>query len=417
MGSDEEKCVGFVHPCIYFDNNGTTFATRGVEQAMCRALRLGNASADYAKEGRDLIKRFKRKVLNRVSNPRAEVIITSGASEAINLFLRSMADCKPKSNFVVSAVEHGTVLECARDLANKGRISLTEVGVRSDGCVHLEDVKKVVRQDTSVVAVMHINNETGSINDIKGIQRFCRRRGIKYLADTVQSFGKYKLPDLDACTVSFHKLYGPPGIGCLIVDRGILNGRGFTAQISGSQNGGYRGGTENLPGIAGSLKTMELTFKRRSEKNRHLEKMKSRILENIGREFDEMDFREYVGKSEHFRGFSRDWSFTQVGGYGPDGVGEGAPNTLLLSFCKSKSDPHHFCNVELKHELAKNNVIVSIGSACHTKSKGPSHVLKAMKAPFIVRCGVVRVSLGDFNTMDECDRFSRILIDCIRKQE
>jgi cysteine desulfurase len=281
----------------------------------------------------------------------------------------------------------------------------------------VDDVKKAVRGNTSVVAVMHINNETGSVNDIVGIQKFCRRRGIKYLADTVQSFGKYKLPDLDACTVSFHKLYGPPGVGCLIVDRGILCGRGFTAQISGSQNGGYRGGTENLPGIAGALKTMELTFRQRPDKNKRLKRMKGTILANIGREFDEEDFRDYIGKSDHFRGFNRDWSFTQIGGYGPEGRGEGAPNTLLLSFNKSKSDPHHFCNVMLKKELAKHGVVVSIGSACHTKSKGPSHVLKAMKAPFIVRCGVVRISLGDYNTLEECDRFSKILVDCIRKQE
>lgn len=401
--------------CIYFDNNGTTFPTSRVKKAMIKATDYGNASAAYSNRGKELIKNFKKKVLSRIGNKNAEVIITSGASEGINLFLRSMAEMYPKPHYLVSSIEHATTLDCARRLVELGRIRLTIVQPRADGCIHLEDVRKEMRKNTKVVAVMHINNETGSINDIEGIQKLCRKRKINYLADTVQSFGKYKLPDLDACVVSFHKMYGPVGVGVLVVDKKILN-CGFPAQISGTQNGGYRGGTENLPAISGALEAMENTFRNRNRKNLRLRKMKKRILSHLQDEFDQEEYSDYVGKSDHFRGFTRDWNFMQVGGLREDGE-EGAPNVLLLSFNKDKGDPHHFCNVKLKKELLEQNIICSIGSACHTSTKNSSHVLRSIKAPFIVRCGVIRVSLGDYNTFAECDRFCRVLIDSIHLQD
>lgn len=408
------KNFGYIKPCIYLDNNGTTFPPPQVMKAVTDAMRFGNASTDYASEGKKLIKKFTLKVKSRVDNPNCEVIITSGASESNNLFLRSMAEMFPNSHFILSSIEHGTSLACAHRLENLGRIKLSLVDPRSDGCIHVDDIAKKINSKTRVISVMHINNETGSINDIEGIQKLCRKNGIIYHSDTVQSFGKYKLPNLDACSVSFHKMYGPQGVGCLILDHRIIF-HGFPSQISGSQNHGLRGGTENLPAISGALKAMELTFKDREKKNARLRKMKKRILDNLGQHFEEEDFSDYVGKSDHFRGFSHEWNFMQIGGKKYNGS-DGAPNVLLLSFNKSKSDPHHFCNVKAKKELYKNNCFVSIGSACHTKAKGSSHVLKAMKAPFIVRCGVIRISIGDYNTLKECDEFCRILKDCIMHQ-
>jgi len=398
---------------IYFDNNGTTFPPKQVQDAMIEATQWGNASTAYAKEGKQLLQRFKRKVLSRVGNKNSEVIVTSGASESINLFLRSMAEIHPGSHFIISAVEHNTTIKCAQSLAKNTKINVkvSWVKPRADGCIHLADIRKLVRKNTKVIAVMHINNETGAINNISAIQKFCRTRKIAYLADTVQSFGKYKLPDLDACTASFHKMYGPQGVGVLIIDKKLLH-QGFPAQICGSQNQGLRGGTENLPGIAGALKAMELTFRNREAKNRKLAKMKLRILNHLRKYFEEEKFSKYVGKNSQFRGFTHDWSFLQVG----DEKNK-APNVVLLSFNKSKSDPHHFCNVKLKKELLRQNVICSIGSACSTSKKGASHVLHAMKAPFIVRCGVIRVSLGDYNTLKQCDTFCRILIQAIYHQD
>jgi len=396
---------------IYFDNNGTTFPPKPVQLAMIEATQWGNASTGYANEGKRCLESFKKKVKSRVGNKNAEVVVTSGASESINLFLRSMADLFPKSHFIISAIEHNTTIKCAQSLAKAKKVRVSWVKPRADGSIYLSDIKKLVKNDTKVIGVMHINNETGSINEVENIQKYCRQNKIYYLCDTVQSFGKYKIPDLDACTASFHKMYGPQGVGILVVDKKILN-RGFSPQICGSQNHGLRGGTENLPGIAGALKAMELTFRNRERKNRKLEKMKNRILEKLRNHFEEEQFKKYIGKTNHFRGFSHDWSFMQVG----DGKNK-APNVLLLSFNKSKSDPHHFCNLKLKKVLMKHHIICSIGSACSTSKKGASHVLHSMKAPFIVRCGVIRISLGDYNTLKECDEFSRVLIDSIYLQD
>ena len=392
---------------IYFDNNGTTFTPKSVQNAMIKGTTYGNASTSYAKDGKKCLSDFKRKVMSRVGNKKSEIIITSGASESINLFLRSMAQLFPGKHFIISSIEHNTTIKCAESL--KGKIKLSWVKPRADGCIHLLDIKSLIKNDTVAIVVMHINNETGAINDIAGIQKFCRKKGIFYLADTVQSFGKFKLPDLDACTVSFHKMYGPQGIGALIIDRRIIS-MGFPAQICGSQNQGLRGGTENLPGISGALEAMNITFRDRSRKNARLHKMKQRILNNLRKDFEEEDFKKYIGKNSQFRGFSHNWSFMLIGGE------KTAPNVMLISFNKNRSDPHHFCNVELKKELLKRNIICSIGSACGTSKKNSSHVLHAMKAPFIVRCGVIRISLGDYNTLKECDDFCRNLVECIFKQ-
>lgn len=399
---------GFIRPVIYFDHNGTTFPTKRVIDAVSHGMRLGNASTDYAQEAKKILHDFDKSVKSRLNNKNMRVIITSGASEAINTFLHSFAEMHKKPHVVMSSIEHGTAIKCAKHLKDTNQIKLTLVPPRGDGKIHLEDIKKSIKPNqTKLVFAMHINNETGSINDIQAIQKYCRQKKITYFSDCVQSFGKYKLPDLDAASLSFHKMYGPPGLGCLLLDEKLIH-QGFPPQIFGSQNHGMRGGTENIPVIAGSIEAMKSTFHRRPQKNTKLKNLKNRILENLRETFQEDQFENYLGHSDHFRGFHRDWRFVQIGG--------GAPNCLLLSFIKSKSDPHHFCNVKLKKQLLKDNIIVSIGSACNTKAAKASHVLKEMKAPFIVRCGVIRISLGDLNTIQECDKFCSILKKHILEQ-
>lgn len=402
---------------LYFDYNGTTFVHPEVIDAVVKGFSYGNASADYSSEGKKLLAKFRAKVKTRIDNPNVKVVITSGASESNNTFLRSMAEMFPGSHFILSAIEHGTSLECAKRLKELGQIKLSLVYPRVDGCIHLADIKKLVRKNTRVISVIHFNNETGSINDIEGIGRFCRRQKprIFYHADTVQSFGKYKLPGMiDAYSVSFHKMYGPQGVGCLILDRDLIR-LGFQGQIMGTQNFGLRGGTENLAGVSGALKAMEITFTNRVSKNLRLRRMKNLILTLLARSFKVGNYQDYYGLSDHFRGYDREWTMVQVGGDRYDGK-DGAPNVLLLSFLKSKSDPHHFCNVKAKKCLLKRHCLVSIGSACHTKSSGPSHVLRAMKAPFIIRCGVIRISLGDLTTEKDCRELVEHLEDCILRQ-
>lgn len=411
-GTNFKSGSGFVRSCYYFDNNGTTFAPPEVMDAICDALRLGNASTDYAKEAKRLLGKFRKQVINRVANKNSVVIITSGASESINTFFRSTAEMYPGSHFIISAIEHGTSLGCIKRLKDLGQIKYSLVHPRSDGCIHVADIVKLIRKNTKVVSIMHVNNETGSINDIDAIQKLCHRHNIWYHADTVQSFGKYRLPKLDACSVSFHKMYGPPGIGCLILDHRLIY-HGFEGQITGTQNFGLRGGTENLPGIAGASKAMEITFRDRDRKNQKLMRMRKFILDELRKHFIEDDFQRYVGKSDHFRGFTNDLTFVQIGGKNVNGK-EGAPNVLMVSFIKPKATSR-FCNVNLKKDLMKQGIYLSIGSACHTSKSGASHVLHAMKAPFIVRCGVIRISLGDYNTLTECKEMIQILIDQVKK--
>jgi cysteine desulfurase len=283
---------------------------------------------------------------------------------------------------------------------------------------------------------MHVNNEIGVVNDIAQIAKAAQSRGIPFHTDAVQSIGKWPIAmaqsgqEIDALSLSFHKLYGPTGIGALVVSPRVAKLLGKTPQICGSQNSGLRGGTDNVSGIAGSSESMRVTFKHRCAKNKHLMDMKARIIQTLVGFFKFGKIDRYVGKPDTFavmgpdrsgQEHKRNWNGEIVFlgptlGCGMPNLGKTSPNTLLMSFVKYGPLEQHFCNVRLKHELWESGIIVSIGSACNTANPQPSHVLKELRLPYIVRCGVIRVSLGDYNTIDECDQFCRKLIELVQRQ-
>jgi cysteine desulfurase len=265
---------------------------------------------------------------------------------------------------------------------------------------------------------MSINNEIGSINNIAKIARVCHDANIPLHSDCVQSFGKFQLDlsDVDApdsISASFHKFHGPVGAGLLIINNTFLHGYKLEAMICGSQQFGLRGGTESMPSIVGSVRAFQIAHQKRKRKNARLWKLKHRIISQLGKEFTIGNYIDYINEKSHNpleliilgpTQFVRDdyetWS---------------APNTILLAIAKNKGTP--FCNMELREFLESHKIIIGIGSACLTSSPKASHVLDAIRAPPVIKRGVIRISMSDYTTIEEVDKFVNILIDGIRIQE
>jgi cysteine desulfurase len=419
----------------YFDNNGTTQPAPGVYQTMTEYSRVGNASSDYATAGRLVLDVARFNVREWLKSPyETDVIFTSGASESNNLFIRGVIDgfwsrhpeSAARPHLIISAIEHKTSIDCARALAQLGRVELTIIEARVDGTIDPIEIGYAIRPETVAISVMHVNNETGAVNDIESIAEIALRARKLFHCDAVQSFGKWpglmSHPGVSAISASFHKIYGPTGVGLLALASGAA--KLIAPQINGSQNDGMRGGTDNVPGVAGSLRAMQFAFADRDRKNLLLRAMKQYIVGRLATRFRVGNFNDYVG---------RDDEYSPLGGHSVQRIGargeivflgpvnhaglpdheRASPNTIMVSFVKFGPLADHFCNIALKRALFEQGVVISIGSACNTGSTAPSHVLASMKAPFVIRCGVIRISLGDFNTLPQCAKFCDLLFKLV----
>lgn len=429
-----------IYDKIYFDNNSTTQPHSEVIRAMSDAAYLGNASASYSFGAAlaldDLRSRAVRwLVLDPTQRENYQVIITSGASEANNFIIRSTVDAEKrvKPCIILSSMEHKTSLDCAQQLSDEGRANIVLVEPDIFGVVQPADVLAAIvgNANVALVSIMAANNESGSVNDIKSIASICSAHSVPFHTDAVQMFGKSGglISDkVSALSMSFHKMNGPMGLGLLVLRKDL---GGLKSQIAGSQNGYLRGGTENVPAIVGASVAMDITLANRDAKNSHLLRMKNMIVDELRKYFTFIPYTKLAKLSDD-AGLALVKSLPPVNAnkkekavviLGPvDAAGnpdssKTLPNTLFLAIINLRGlsgvDDNYkrFCNIKLKSDLAARDVLISIGSACLTGEQGPSHVLKALQAPYIVRCGVFRVSLGDYNTESQCHQFIKKLVD------
>lgn len=427
----------------YLDANGTTEPYRETVRAVANNSHLGNASSFYGDGAKHIIDLCTNNIQRWCGG--YKVIYTSGASESNNLIIRSCVDKAPHGrlpHIVLSAIEHKTSIDCCKQLAAEGRAEYTLVPIGVDGRVSVADVITSIRPNTVLVSIMAANNETGIIQPVEEIGSALKTRAQRPLfhVDAVQTFGKYPMQlnnwGIDAISVSFHKLHGPTGVGCLV----LRNDVELPAQIAGSQNAGIRGGTENVAGIAGAQAAMCRTFANRQEKNTHMRCLREQFIRHVIGD-NRMPVQTIAGdnppaitdlnrSATDDAGMTRLMAFARLMSrprfmYIPlTDLNSSIPNTLLLSVVKipnaaelaDMSRYKHFCNIQLRKDLGDRGVIVSIGSACATGSSQPSHVLMAMGVPHIVRCGVVRVSVSDLTTHFDIWRAAREFIRCVEKQ-
>lgn len=400
---------------IYLDNNSTTQPTRSVQKIMQKYAFCGNHSSSYTHEAQNIVCTAEQQICDWVGYP-VKIIWTSGGSEANNLFLRGIVDTyhmhnttfdtfiMQKPHIICSMVEHKSSIDCVKQLEALNRADVTWITPRCDGSIHPMEVAYAITPATIAISIMHVNNETGAVNDINTIAQIAHLRGIPFHTDAVQSFGKYSRIMADAISVSFHKLHGPTGIGALILENKFFNTRrGISPQICGTQNYSLRGGTLNVAGIAGASEAMQCTFANRAVKNEHLAAMRDFIIRELSQHFPTGDICKYHNMANNYVPARSEFIV----------VNRDNLNTLALCFIKN-SLAQHFCNMQLKHDLEVRGVKVSIGSACSHNNK--SHVLVAMKMPYVIQCGIIRVSLGDNNTLDECKYFCHILIPLVAQQ-
>ena len=362
----------------YFDHNATTPLDEGVLAAMLPFLRqeYGNASSrhDFGTRARRAVDSARERIAALVNVQPAQVVFVSGGTEGNNLFIRGAAAYLKPGQIVVSAVEHPCVAKPAQDLGRQGW-TLRKLATDAQGRVDIADAQRALSQPTGLVSVMLVNNETGVIQPVSKIATMAREKKAWMHTDAVQALGKITV-DFDALgvhamTLSAHKIYGPKGIGALVVDKRlelkpIIHG--------GGHEGGMRSGTENVPAIVGFGAACDLAAQRMKDLAQHTRALRDRAEEQA--------------IALGARIFGRD--------------AERIPNTTYFAFPNIDGET-------LVIELDRAGFAVASGAACSSTSTEPSATLLAMGiAPEVAR-GAVRISFGAQNTADEVENFLRAL--------
>ncbi len=361
---------------IYLDYNSTTPVDPKVLEAMLPYFteKFGNAASTTHAWGwaaSAVVERAREQVALLIGAEPNEIIFTSGATEGINLAIRGVAHAYASvgKHIIVASTEHKAVLDTAKDLANIG-IECSVLSVDREGKIDLLELQNLIRPDTILVAVMMANNETGVLQDCAEIGRICREKKVLFLSDTTQAIGKIRVnveeQNLDLCTLSAHKIYGPKGVGALYVKRKKPR-VSLHAQITGGgHERGLRSGTLNVPGIVGFGKACELAGDGLWDFGIHTSRWRTFLEQQLTIEFGH--------------------------GFINGGIKSRLPNTSNICFPKFKSE-------QLIKALP--HIGISMGSACTSAIPQPSHVLKAMGLSESEIFSSIRISIGKNTTEEE----------------
>lgn len=371
------------------DHNATTPVDPEVRAAMAPFDdgEFGNASSSshaYGWAAQAAVKRARRQVADLLGCAPADVVWTSGATESNNLAIlglaRSLRD--QGAHFVTQATEHKAVLQVCEAAAEWG-VSTTVLPVDDAGRVRLDELEAAIRPNTALVSIMTANNEVGTIQPVRKIAELCKRRGVAFHTDAAQGIGKYPIDvrrtPIDLISISGHKIYGPKGVGALIVRP---TNRRFTLkplQFGGDQEMGLRPGTLNVAGIVGLGAACEIAGRRADEDGRRLSIFRDRLIAAV--------------KSSHAR--------VRINGCESGRL----CNNLSLSF--PNLDPDDLA-------LDLSGLAYSAGSACNSAASSPSHVLRAMGVPDNVARATVRLSPGRFTTEAEIDSVEAKLLKLLQ---
>jgi len=384
-------------PDVYLDNAATTRVRPDVVAAVVRCMEsvYGNPSSLHEKgvEAERALEDAREVVARALGAKPSELIFTSGGTEANNLALKGVARAyrRRAAHVVASAIEHPSVVNAVESLREEG-FSTTLVGVDAEGFVDLEGLRSAVGPETSIVSVMYVNNEVGSIQPIAEIAAILeevrsrsRARGLPLLhVDAVQAFGRLDVDverqGIDLLTLSGHKIGGPKGVGALYVRDGV---RVEPVLDGGGQEGGLRPGTENVPGAVGLAEAARLALEERDRNCARMRALKER-------------FAQAVLDSLHD---------VKVNGPLDD---RGAAHILNLS-------PAGVRGEMLVHHLAASRVYLSTGSACSSRKPVPSHVLIAMGLTEEEAVSAVRISLSPETTGEEIDFAAERFLEAVRE--
>ena len=371
---------------IYVDNAATTPVSKEVLNEMLPYFTeyYGNASTLYSlgRQTKQAVDRAREQVAKAINAEPSEIYFTAGGTESDNWAIRGMAmrlGPKGKKHIITSKIEHKGILRSLKVLEKEG-FEVTYLDVDEYGFVNPSDVEKAIRPDTALVSIMFANSEIGTIEPISEIGQICKKHGVVFHTDAVQAVGTIpvdvKKDNIDLRSISGQKFHAPKGIGVLYIRKGVnpvslING--------GSQENGKRAGTENVPGIVGIGKAIEIAVSTMDERSKRLSELRKILIDKV---------------------------LTL-----PKSRLNGDPEKRLpgnASFC--------FEGIEgegLVMRLDANGICAATGSACSSDSLEPSHVLLAIGVPVEIAHGSLRVSFGDDNTKEDAEYVGDVIIKTV----
>lgn len=360
---------------IYLDNSATT---RTLEQAIYEASKYMSAyffnPASAYKPAVDVEKAVngaRERLSDALSAAPKEIIYTSGGTESNNMAIYgTLKSARSKGRIISDVTEHPSVYEVFRDLHQIG-YNVTLIGATQSGCIDKAQLASALRPDTQLVSIMHVNNETGAINDIEAIYSLVKTKapGALLHVDGVQAFCKLPFgnPKCDLYSISGHKFHAPKGIGALYVRSGA---RISATLLGGGQEKGMRSGTTNVPGIMAMDAALSHYRSNQAELVEQMRMCKLRLYDNL-----------------------KTISDVYVNGPSPE---QGAPHILNMSFVGVRGEV-------LLHALEAEEIYVATGSACSTHKQGKNRILEAMGVTGARQEGAIRFSLSPENTLAEMD--------------
>jgi cysteine desulfurase len=339
---------------------------------------FGNPSSVHAfgREARDGLDTARERVARFLSARPEEVVFTSGGTESDNLGVKGLAWARRTGHLITSRIEHHAVLRTGQALEGFG-FAVTYMSVDEYGMVDPDDVKRAIRPDTIAISIMHANSEVGTIQPVAAIGAIAREHGIPFHVDAVQTFGKIPIDldgwGIDVLSCSAHKIYGPKGVAALYIRRGT---KMVSVQHGGEHERRRRAGTENVPGIIGLGKAVEVRAREMAAEEPRVRALRDRLWAGLERRVPDM----------------------RLNGHPTERL----PGTCNVCFRHVESE-----SIVLGLDL--KGIAVSAGSACTSGSIEPSHVLVAMGVPLDWAMGTVRCSVGRTTTAEDID----YVLDCV----
>ncbi len=360
---------------IYLDHAATTPLDARVLKEMEPYFleNYGNASSlhSFGREAREAVEKSREAVAKILNAKPDEIVFNSGGTEGDNTALRGVIKASKTKRIVTSKIEHHAVEHTSKELEKEGA-EVEFVEVDSEGFVDVAAIEKALAKETAIASIMHANNEIGTIEPIAEIGEMCREKGTIFHTDAVQSVGKEKIDvekmNIDLLSASGHKFYGPKGVGFMYIKKGtkilpILHG--------GGHEKGMRSGTENVAGIVGLAKALEIAENEREKETAREKKLAERLVKGISE----------IGNS---------WV------NGPEIGSKRLSNNINLGFDFVEGESMVFM-------MDEKGIACSTGSACSTKDLNPSHVLMAINLKPWKAHGSLRITTGRGTTEKDID--------------
>ncbi len=371
---------------VYLDHNASTPVHPEVVEAMLPyfAERFGNPSSVHAfgREAREGLETAREQIAHFLRVGKEEIVFTSGGTESDNMAVKGVAMARGRGHIITSRIEHHAVLRTCESLETLG-FEVTYLPVDDHGMVDPDEVRRHLRPDTILVSVMHANSEVGTLEPVREIGRVARERGVPFHVDAVQTFGKVPI-DLDGASIdllsfSSHKIYGPKGVAGLFIRRGT---KMVSVQHGGEHERRRRAGTENVAGIVGFGRAVEVRARDMADEAVRATALRNRLWEGIRARVPEV----------------------RLNGHPTERL----PGTCNMCFRNVESE-----SIVLGLDLA--GIGVSAGSACTSGNVEPSYVLVAMGVPVDWAMGSVRCSLGRSTTAEDIDYVIEVTAPLVEK--